>query len=501
MLSNKSLLIGVLGICFVLASGIPNEADAQQPTNQQNVEKLSPEALDALVAGVAFYPEEVVEQALAAAFYPAAIREAAALSTQQFHAAKSKFSPSIVYLREQQQELLGQLSTHLELTARLGLAAQVQLDEVWTAVDRVRQRYATSLEAPDEEVSSSGEGTSGGHGYPVYGAFVAGLVVDDGLHELYYTSTGTTYVGPNGTTVTTDGDVIVYDSPYSTAAAGQVNTTVNGPQGNSAEINAQGAGGATTYGDTTYFGSTGSGDVTTSTGFYGQGTHAGEGSLTTNSDGSVSFNRDGQTSLNSTYGSTDIQHQGSGTATGYGNGTYNGSTDIQSSHGDVSTTTHASGGQATTTVSTDNGQQTFVAGDGQIGSQSAADSAARSATARPSQPNSSVSDWLNGLSQSQRKTTQNAMANAWGQLDSKARMTKRDGPSSAKQGNQLSGNNKPTTLRHNSTARPANTANASKKRSGSSRNTLNSNGFNRTQSYNRGGGRSYGGGRGGRGRR
>ena len=492
-------VLTLAGVVLVACS-VPGGVLAQQPINKTAVEQLSPEALDALVAGVAFYPDEVVEQALAAAFHPSAIRQAAALNNQQFQQVKSSFATSIVYLHERQPALLEQLNTHLELTARLGLAAQTQLEDVWAAVDRVREQYAASAEQqPEESFASSGVG----YAYPAYGGFVAGLIVDDVLNELYYATTGTTYVGPHGGTVTTAGEVVVYDSTYTTAAAGQGSATATGPGGTTAEINAQGVAGATTYGDTTYFGSTGSGTASTSNGFYGQGSHQGEGSVTTHADGSNSFQRDGQTSLSSTYGSTDISHTGRGTASGHAPRTAAGST-----HGDVSTATHASGGQATTTVTTENGQQTFIAGDGQITAGSSADSAARTGpsrttTSRPNASTSTASSWLNGLNASQRNATQNAMAQAWGDLESKVQGRKREGANAtSRDGGRADKVSSSPTGRLNSTARPTSRNGGSAINRNSHGNTVNHSGFNRNQNNGRnpsyGGGRSFSGGRGGR---
>jgi len=499
---------------LALAGGSDNGAIGQEQSAGGSVQKLSPQALDALVAGVAFYSDEVVEQALAAAFHPAAIRQAAALDAGEFQQAQQHFAPSIVYLRTNEPELLRQLNAHLELTARLGLAAQTQLEDVWAAVDRVRQQYATSLEAPPEEGYASGGGGSA-YAAPAYGGFVAGLVVDEvltELHDVYYTTTGATYVGPNGGTVTTDGEVIVYDSATTTAAAGEGSATATGPNGTTADVHAQGAAGATTYGDTTQFGSTGSAEVTTSNGFYGEGSHTGGGSVTTNPDGSTSFDRSGQTSLSSTYGSTDISHQGSGTATGDGSGAYSGSTQIDSTHGDVSTSTQASGGQATTTVTTDGGSQTFVAGDGQVGataggSESARTTASRSATARPHAATSSASSWVNSLNRSQRSATQDAMAQAWSQLDAKGKERQRDLAEKTKRKTQSA--NRTSTQRPQSTARPGSTSRAGRSSTArpqasgrspySGGRSFNNRSYGGGRFY--GGGRSFGGRRGGRGRR
>jgi hypothetical protein len=108
-----------------------------------------------------------------------------------------------------------------------------------------------------------------------------------------------------------------------------------------------------------------------------------------NADGSTTVHRSGEGSASVPQNSAKWKHSGSGNYTGDGTGTYQGSTDVTSSKGNVSTQTSAGNGQATTSVTTDNGTKTYTAGDGQV--QNAPANSAQQATARSSAPNQSSS--------------------------------------------------------------------------------------------------------------
>lgn len=209
---SLKLVAPVLLVVAILAG----ETQAQQnaAANGATVDRLSPSALDALVAGVALYPDQVVEHALAAAFDPAAIQQAVQLTPTQFQQQQSRFSDSLVYLRYQEPALLVQMNQHLSLTASLGSAAQTQLEDVWAAVDRVRAQYQASEQSTDDQQAVYDEqatGTyAGSYGVvsPYYGAggFAAGLVTAGVVNELnryrpvvrpnpYYGAPGRTAVG------------------------------------------------------------------------------------------------------------------------------------------------------------------------------------------------------------------------------------------------------------------------------------------------------------------
>ena len=224
-----SLLALGLFLMMLILPALAQEAGSQANENSAGqtsaAQPLTPQALDALTAGVALYPDQVVEAALAAAFNPPAIAAAADLTPQQFQQQAGQYDASIQYLAANAPQLLTQLSQHLSLTTSLGIAAQNQLNDVWASVDRVRAQYQQSTqqqssnpeeqslatndaEASSETASSSGNEASqetsepaptyntyneyntasgGGYanGYGSAGAFAAGLVAGNAWQDLY----------------------------------------------------------------------------------------------------------------------------------------------------------------------------------------------------------------------------------------------------------------------------------------------------------------------------
>lgn len=390
-------------VAVLLAAIQTNFCQAQADGTTAN--HLSPAAMQALVAGVAFYPDATIEQILDAAQYPEAISQAAQPNVRQ---ANPNWPPSVQQIFTQ-QGVVKQLDTNPTITARLSLAARTQLADLWTAIDQVRADFA-ALTAANAEQEQEGEyteeaapsdGGSGAVAYPT-GAFVAGFWTAQAAQEIHNWYD----------------DNVTVQSTTTTA-------TVTGPAGESATISGSSTTGAATVGDTTYFGGSGEGTISTSTGaevygqgqlsgsatqtadgatfqtqasgsvesasgFSGQGTHSGSGGYSVNSDGSVDFGHSGQTSTSSTAGASDISHSGSGTYTGDGTGVYQGSSSVDSTYGSLSTNTTAGNGQATTTVTTDQGQQTFTAGDGQIGDGSTSSGSASSGASQGSAAKSSA---------------------------------------------------------------------------------------------------------------
>ncbi len=341
------------------------------PASSATVQPLSEAAMDALVAPIAFYPDTVIEWVLDAAQYPDAVKQAAHTGATTPDASW----PQSVQALTQYRDVLKQMDDNPVVTARLALAARTQLADVWAAVDRVRAAFEQQSQQSAAATGTGATAVATPYGYPT-AAFVAGYwtaQVADEMVAWYQASSGT----------------VVY---------GQAATTVVGPAGNSATLQAAGAAGQVAVGDTTYFGAAGAGSVTTSTGTvvqgqgavagqatqtatggsyqtqaagslssntgqYGAGQHQAEGSYTVNPDGSVSFQRDAQTQTLSSSGSSAVQHSGSGTVTGQGTGDYSGSTSIQSTHGDISVSTTASDGQLSSTLSTDQTQKSVTLGD------------------------------------------------------------------------------------------------------------------------------------------
>lgn len=521
-------------LCAVtwLCPSVPVRAE-----NPPAVRTLSVDQLKPLVAGIAFYPDPLVEWILEASQDIPALRAAAQNSSPT-----SSWPESLRNL-SQYPAVIDQLNRHLGVTARLGIAAKTQLADVWAAIDSLRAEFEAqqaiteggSSEATGTTSTSSSYSTSTATGYaPIpgarYRAFVAGVLTDQALENYYGTSAPTTSTtttsttastangqgsvdqttntttypsgaafesttstyegsaqGPAGGTTTVTGTTTTntVSNATGTAQAGTVqnSSTITGPQGNSATMNGTHAGagfnngttaagatigtstitgpggesatvqggavaGAHAYGDTVVAGGAAGGTVTTSTGAsvsgaaggqvsvtnhgnggsyssqgsagvvnnqtggYAAGTHQASGSANTNADGSTSFQRDATTHLESGAGSTDIQHSGSGTATGNGTGTYQGSTNVQSTHGDVSLQTTASGGQATTTVTTANGSQDFTVGDQQINHQPT------TTTTEGSRSQRSSSGKYSRIDHSQIEAANAALSESWGKLQS-----------------------------------------------------------------------------------
>lgn len=379
--------------------------------------RLSPRALEALVAGIAFYPDPIIEQILAASQAPAAIHEAvgkqggdAGGSPKNALASKLKARAATelaggkasggdaaqraVDALQAYPEVLRQLNEHLTLTARLGLAARTQLADVWGAIDEVREKFERQAAgvAGAAAADAGGGAVAAGPAAAPYGAFVAGLLVDNVATELR-TAYGTTAAG-----ATVQGGAVTATGAQGSATAGAA--TVAGPQGGTAT--GAGAAGAVTQGNTTKFGAAGAGTVTTpqgtsvsgaggvkgqvtksetggtitkdsagavvnnSTGEYAAGTRSTTATAQQNADGSVSFSRDAATKMQSSYGQTSIQRSGDATFTGQGTGAATATTQIDSTRGDATVETTATKGQVTTAVETNQGTKTFTAGDGEI---------------------------------------------------------------------------------------------------------------------------------------
>jgi hypothetical protein len=288
---------------------------AQSPQSAQ-VQPLSPKAMDALVAGIAFYPDAVIEQILDAVQYPDAIKSAAAGPAA---AAQQQAWPTSVRLLTSHPEILKQLDDNAVVTARLALAARAQLADVWAAIDRVRKQFESQTQDAATEPATGGTPTSTALVYPS-GAFLAGFWTAQVVDEIgvWYAAT----------------------APVA-AAYGQGSVTNES-----------------------------SGSLQSNTGQSAKGARSTSGSYNVNPDGSVDFQRSANTGVASGSGATKIEHSGSGTYTGQGTGSYDGSTDIDSTHGDASIDTTASGGQITSTIETDKGQKTITLGDGQAGTSS-----------------------------------------------------------------------------------------------------------------------------------
>ncbi|MCD0462925.1 hypothetical protein [Roseiconus lacunae] len=357
---------------------VPTTVDAQTAVERaMPTQDLSAQALDALVAGIAFFDDRTIEHILIAAQNPEQIRHAA-MGTGGIAE-----SESLQYLAKY-PDLLTQLDQQLPLTARLGLAAKTQLDEVWQAVDRVRAGFEESQQKSVDDLpppSQQGYVTTT-YAPPGYGYYAAGLWAGAAINELRHEYQQAFVAHPGA---------VVYGGGAAGISVEQVGT---GYQTNSAAAGAI---------------------YNPATGYYAAGVHQGSGYAQANADGTTSFGHQGTTSVHSSYGNTDIQHQSSGTAAGIGNSSYSGSTQIDSTHGVATIETQAGGGEISSTISTQNGTQTLTAGDGTVGS-SAAESTTRtsdvgsrsSSFARPSDRFSewsSLSETRSGLAKERPSTS------------------------------------------------------------------------------------------------
>jgi hypothetical protein len=155
---------------------------AQSGRNAQAVEAaatraqlFSLDALEALVAGVALYPDPFMSQVLDAAGHPAAVHEAAEaqrLSETRRGGATQYLAhewPASARFLVGHPETLQELAEHPQLTTLLGAAYRNQPDDVWAAIWNVRAKIEKSAQQ-----SSGGTGT--------ISTFVAAPVVIDGLY-------------------------------------------------------------------------------------------------------------------------------------------------------------------------------------------------------------------------------------------------------------------------------------------------------------------------------
>lgn len=377
---------------------------------------LSPQAMKLLVSGIAFYPDPLIEQILAAA------QDLPALHAAAREGAQPGASEALKTLARY-PEILQQLDRHAANTARLGAAAKTQLADVWTAIDEVRADFAAFQQAnanteEDAGTSSSSSGTTGA-ATPVvrpYGAFVAGLLADDLVDELnnrvvVTTPAGTVVVTGNGTS----GAVVAGETTlYGAAGAGTVTTS------NGASVSGAGAVGGTvttTENGASFTKNSAGVVVNNNTGAYAAGKRSTSGSVTQNADGSTSFSRSASTQTASSYGSSSVTHNSSGTVTGDGNGSFQGSTTIDSSHGDASVTTQAGNGQVTTTVTTDNGTKQYTAGDGQVQQENLPANGTSAERSAKSSSSSTSENRFQSWNEEQIRNGSRMLSESWGQLE------------------------------------------------------------------------------------
>ncbi len=180
---------------------LPPSADAVQtpPADEGVIPKLSASELEALVAPIALYPDEVLDNALDAILFPTSIRQGANLlknqePSEQAETMKQGLPPSVLFLHDKHPKVLQELDDNLLLMSRLGLAVKSQPDDVVAAIRTVRSQAAalqaqTGVTAADATATAAlplgGLGSTGtyyadggayaGTSYPSYGYYTYGL--------------------------------------------------------------------------------------------------------------------------------------------------------------------------------------------------------------------------------------------------------------------------------------------------------------------------------------
>lgn len=158
------------------------------------IPKLSASELESLVAPIALYPDDVLDNTLDAIQFPTSIRQGANLlrnkeATEQAETMKQGFPPSILFLHDKHPQILQDLDDNLLLLSRLGLAVKSQPDDVVAAIRTVRSQAAalqaqTGVTAADGTAAlplgSTGTyfadgGAYAGTSYPSYGYYTYGL--------------------------------------------------------------------------------------------------------------------------------------------------------------------------------------------------------------------------------------------------------------------------------------------------------------------------------------
>ncbi len=151
----------------------PLAAEAQQPppAAADQDQAFTPEQLDALLAPIALYPDNLLTQTLMAAAYPTEIVEASrwldqpgnkALSGDQLAQAldAQNWDPSVKATVAVPQ-VLATMNANLEWTQQLGYAFDTQQPDVLASVQRLRQQAqaANQLQSTQQQVVTADQGT------------------------------------------------------------------------------------------------------------------------------------------------------------------------------------------------------------------------------------------------------------------------------------------------------------------------------------------------------
>jgi len=224
----------------------------------EGIQNLSPAALEVLVAGIALYPNPLVEQILEASQHPGQIHRVAQPAGSERNGFEERIpTASSVAALEAYPEILQQLDAHLGLTTRLGLAYRNQPEDVWRAIERVREKIEAAANGTGEGDSTGGvavpQGYAAGTAWvmrrlyaPAAVAAIYGVPGATTTTDTTTTSSTSTATGTNGsgtvtsTTTTGSAGATVTESSGSGTATGPLggtatttgnSTTVTGPGG------------------------------------------------------------------------------------------------------------------------------------------------------------------------------------------------------------------------------------------------------------------------------
>uniref|UniRef100_A0A7C4LS89 DUF3300 domain-containing protein n=1 Tax=Schlesneria paludicola TaxID=360056 RepID=A0A7C4LS89_9PLAN len=433
----------------VLALSLPGSARADEvpPVPADSTARLSPQTLQALVVGIALYPDPVIELILQAAQFPAAIHEAASIPASEVGRLSElrnsgKLPVSVQTLLDKYPDVLAQLDRNIALTTALGQAAKNQLADVWAAIDAVRESIEkTAAQQPAAAVVNPYVAAAGivarrlygpgviaelaalhyiaHHYYPypypypagtttvVTGPYAAAVQssttgVTTGGGTVTTNSTTGVYAGPAGATATGTGSSVVYQKGATTAAAGTGTAQITTPHGTTAVATGSGIAGKTTVGNTTVAGAAGTGTITTSTGKVATGTGVVGGTVTQTQNGAVYSTQAAGTYATNTGKSGSAYRSSSGAVTTNPDGSVSATRSVQldaaTTGGAVSvdkqqaaTITGTGGGsyQGTTTIDSTKGtaQVQTSAANGQVNTTVTTDQGSKSVTLGDGQVN------------------------------------------------------------------------------------------------------------------
>jgi len=435
-----SLGVAVTPEMFAQGPGLlPPQPIPRRVVAQNTSEHLSSLALDALVAGVALYPDPLVELILDAAQYPVELRQAARGPVPGKLGSNSARTPTPASIEalEQYPDVITSLVDNLPLTTRLGRAYQRQPADVWAAVERIRNQIDQQLQ------SQPANGTTGavvGYGGSVAASRViaARLYAPRIVNEIYSTTNGTTSA------------VIVHTNPETVDSSTR---TVVGPENNSVTVTGGGATEVRTVGNTTVAGTAGAaniqtsngtqigitggakgsvtktengatfqtqaaGGVVTNTGIAAGGTRTSAGTVSQNEDGSTTVDKSSNTQIDGVSGSAEVERETTATKNEDGTRSRQTDTSINTTQGSADVSTTVGGGQASTTISSDKGDQTFTAGDGQVTNPPRSSEAQASKTSKNSNTSTrrSSNPKYQHINEQQIAAANEALSHNWNQL-------------------------------------------------------------------------------------